>query len=213
VFLSTDAGGVGLNLQCASLIVNMDIPWNPAVLEQRIGRIHRHGQKNTVTVINLVSRGSIEERLLDVLKFKSSLFAGVLDGGEDKIFMGESKFKHFMATVEKVADAPFATHMPVTDVEEQKEHEEKNPTTFVNTPPEVSSDTSASELFSIAESLLDTFAKTFTDKQKTETFFSSLIQKDTSTGKSYIKIPVENSGVVQKATEAFASLLSIFKKQ
>ena len=44
VFLSTDAGSVGLNLQSASLVVNLDIPWNPAVLEQRIGRVHRHGQ-------------------------------------------------------------------------------------------------------------------------------------------------------------------------
>jgi SNF2 family DNA or RNA helicase len=47
-FLSTDAGGVGLNLQHASVVVNMDLPWNPAVLEQRIGRIHRLGQRNPV---------------------------------------------------------------------------------------------------------------------------------------------------------------------
>ncbi|MCK4748296.1 MAG: DEAD/DEAH box helicase, partial [Bacteroidales bacterium] len=71
VFLSTDAGGTGLNLQSASCMVNLDIPWNPAVLEQRIGRIHRMGQKRKVSVINMVSVGTIEHRMTEVLKFKS----------------------------------------------------------------------------------------------------------------------------------------------
>jgi superfamily II DNA or RNA helicase len=77
VFLSTDAGGVGLNLQAASLVINLDLPWNPAVLEQRIGRAHRHGQKRSVQVINLVAQGTIEERMLDTLAVKRSVFAGV----------------------------------------------------------------------------------------------------------------------------------------
>jgi hypothetical protein len=77
VFLSTDAGGVGLNLQAASLVVNLDLPWNPAVLEQRIGRAHRHGQQNIVNVINLIAQGTIEERILDTLAAKRNVFAGV----------------------------------------------------------------------------------------------------------------------------------------
>ena len=81
VFLSTDAGGVGLNLQyAAAAIVNMDLPWNPAVLEQRIGRVHRIGQTRGVQVTNFVAQGTIEEGMLSVLAFKKSLFAGVLDG-------------------------------------------------------------------------------------------------------------------------------------
>jgi superfamily II DNA or RNA helicase len=77
VFLSTDAGGVGLNLQAASLVVNLDLPWNPAVLEQRIGRAHRHGQLNPVHVVNLIAQGTIEERMLDTLAAKRNVFAGV----------------------------------------------------------------------------------------------------------------------------------------
>ncbi|MCK6693845.1 MAG: SNF2-related protein [Thermoanaerobaculia bacterium] len=101
VFLSTDAGGVGLNLQSASLLVNLDIPWNPAVLEQRVGRIHRMGQTENVTVVNMVSAESIEQRMLGVLEFKSSMAQGVLDpDGDDTIFMSESKFKKFMENVE-----------------------------------------------------------------------------------------------------------------
>ena len=53
VFLSTDAGGVGLNLQAASAVINFEPPWNPARLEQRIGRVHRLGQENPVQVIAL----------------------------------------------------------------------------------------------------------------------------------------------------------------
>ena len=77
VFLSTDAGGLGLNLQAASLVINLDLPWNPAVLEQRIGRAHRHGQKRSVQVVNLVAQGTIEERMLDTLAGKRTVFAGV----------------------------------------------------------------------------------------------------------------------------------------
>jgi SNF2 family DNA or RNA helicase len=70
VFLSTDAGGVGLNLQAASMVVNLDLPWNPAVLDQRIARAHRHGQLHTVNVVNLIAEGTIEERMLDTLAAK-----------------------------------------------------------------------------------------------------------------------------------------------
>ena len=110
IFLSTDAGGVGLNLQSASIVVNLDLPWNPAVLEQRIGRVYRHGQSKPVSVINLISRGSIEERMQAVLKFKSSLFSGVFDGGSDEVMMGESTFKRFMHDVEEIAHPPKAVH-------------------------------------------------------------------------------------------------------
>jgi len=82
VFLSTDAGGVGLNLQAASLIINLDLPWNPAVLEQRIARAHRHGQPSSVQVINLVAKDTIEERMLDTLAAKKNVFASVF-GAED----------------------------------------------------------------------------------------------------------------------------------
>ncbi len=77
VFLSTDAGGVGLNLQAASLVVNLDLPWNPAVLDQRVSRAHRHGQPRPVNVVNLIARDTIEERMLDTLAAKRHVFEGV----------------------------------------------------------------------------------------------------------------------------------------
>ncbi|MEZ5040249.1 MAG: DEAD/DEAH box helicase [Saprospiraceae bacterium] len=123
VFLSTDAGGVGLNLQKAALVVNLDLPWNPAVLEQRIGRVYRLGQKRSVQVVNLISEGTIEHRMLFTLKFKSSLAEAVLDASEDSVFMSDRKFKDFMENLEKVTITDTQTEAPAeatTDLDLEK---------------------------------------------------------------------------------------------
>ncbi|MFY9476767.1 MAG: DEAD/DEAH box helicase [Aquabacterium sp.] len=105
LFLSTDAGSTGLNLQhAAAVIVNMDQPWNPAILEQRIGRVHRMGQRRGVQVINLVAEESIEQGMLSLLAFKKSLFAGVLDGGDSSILMEGGRLTRFMRSVDALAD-------------------------------------------------------------------------------------------------------------
>jgi SNF2 family DNA or RNA helicase len=94
VLLSTDAGGVGLNLQrAASAVVNLELPWNPAVLEQRIGRIYRLGQKRPVQVYNLVSEQSIEARIANVVSDKQALFTGLFDGTSNEVKLtGSSRF-------------------------------------------------------------------------------------------------------------------------
>ena len=85
VLLATDAGGVGLNLQRASACcVNVELPWNPAVLEQRIARVHRLGQQEPVQVFNLISRGGIEERVANGLSAKAALFEAVFAGEDDE---------------------------------------------------------------------------------------------------------------------------------
>lgn len=82
VFLSTDAGGVGLNLQAASVLINLDLPWNPAVLEQRIARVHRLGQAETVHALLLVAADSYETHVLGRLGGKRKLFDAAVVGGE-----------------------------------------------------------------------------------------------------------------------------------
>ena len=87
VLLSTDAGGLGLNLQeAASIVVNLEVPWNPAVLEQRIGRVHRIGQVRGVRVLHFVTKGAIEERVLRVVEGKRALFEGLLTDEADTEF-------------------------------------------------------------------------------------------------------------------------------
>ncbi|MCL2223208.1 MAG: DEAD/DEAH box helicase [Oscillospiraceae bacterium] len=82
IFMSTEAGGAGLNLQVADTLINFELPWNPAKKNQRIGRIDRLGQKSTnLTIYNFITRNSIEQQIAAGLLVKQNLFEGVLDSG------------------------------------------------------------------------------------------------------------------------------------
>ena len=78
-FITTNAGSVGLNLQAANTVINVDLPWNPAVLEQRISRVHRMGQKRPVQAFLLVTEETLEEKLLGTLSAKHELALAALD--------------------------------------------------------------------------------------------------------------------------------------
>jgi SNF2 family DNA or RNA helicase len=107
VFLSTDAGGTGLNLQSADTLINLEVPWNPAVLEQRIARVHRLGQHRPVQVFNLVTRDSIEERVLRAVETKRSLFDSVFGQGGDEVLFDALGNQAFVETVRELfTDAP-----------------------------------------------------------------------------------------------------------
>jgi superfamily II DNA or RNA helicase len=121
VFLSTDAGGVGLNLQAASLVVNLDLPWNPAVLEQRIGRAHRHGQKQSVHVINLIAKGTIEERMLDTLAAKRNVFAGVFGAEEGPASIRfEDTGQGLLKQINELLSAPVEVQLDLKPMEVEK---------------------------------------------------------------------------------------------
>jgi SNF2 family DNA or RNA helicase len=92
VLFSTDAGGLGLNLQeAASIVINLEVPWNPAVLEQRIGRVHRIGQRRSVQVLHFVTRSAIEERVRQVVESKKALFEGLLVDEADRVVFDEQR--------------------------------------------------------------------------------------------------------------------------
>jgi superfamily II DNA or RNA helicase len=99
VFLSTDAGGVGLNLQVASHVVNLDLPWNPAVLAQRIARVHRLGQREAVNVVLLISEMSFEERMEGTLEAKRALFAAAVGDDQETVGMERSSMARRIATL------------------------------------------------------------------------------------------------------------------
>jgi SNF2 family DNA or RNA helicase len=102
VFLSTDAGGTGLNLQSADTVINLEVPWNPAVLEQRIARVHRMGQQRPVRVIQFVARATIEERVLRTLEQKRSLFESVFTEDRDEIDFEALNQWPFLDTIREV---------------------------------------------------------------------------------------------------------------
>jgi SNF2 family DNA or RNA helicase len=83
IFMTSNAGSTGLNLQSANTIINVDLPWNPAILEQRIGRAHRMGQTRPVHVYLLVTERTIEENMLSTLAAKKDLALAALDPESD----------------------------------------------------------------------------------------------------------------------------------
>jgi hypothetical protein len=115
VFLSTDAGGVGLNLQAASAVVNFEPPWNPARLEQRIGRVHRLGQSRPVHVIHMLTSDSIEERVWETLRLKKSLFAGVFDSPTGEVSFEKLGRKTVLQAVKEIFASQPARPKPVVD--------------------------------------------------------------------------------------------------
>ena len=74
IMITTEAGGEGRNFQFAHIMVNYDLPWNPMKVEQRIGRLDRHGQTRPVLIYNLYNEGTLEERILNVLEYRIQLF-------------------------------------------------------------------------------------------------------------------------------------------
>jgi len=215
IFFSTDAGGVGLNLQNASVVVNMDQPWNPAVLEQRIGRVHRLGQKQPVRVFHFVAQDTIEQSMLDVLKFKKSVFAGVLDGGENEVFLGGTKLKKFMDAVDqvsqKISTAPPSQEDPFKDgdeiVSDEVGFEEKKPAapTSAGWEQEIWTDFLAKGL-----DFINKLGKTL-ENSGTEMRSHRFIGTDEKTGERYIKLPMPDQDTIKKASELAKPLFDILR--
>lgn len=90
--VSTDVGGEGQNLQFCQLLINYDLPWNPMLIEQRIGRLHRMGQTEPVNVFNLCAQDTVEQRLLEVLDARLHLFELVV--GEMDMVLGNVENEH-----------------------------------------------------------------------------------------------------------------------
>lgn len=109
VFLSTDAGSVGLNLQNTDCLINFELPWNPAKLNQRIGRIHRIGQKSSsVNIINLISKNSIEEKVYAGINLKQELFDAALEGTAVEVDMSRENKNRFVNQIRALFDGEAA---------------------------------------------------------------------------------------------------------
>ena len=232
VFLSTDAGSTGLNLQVASTVINVDLPWNPAVLEQRIARIYRLGQQRNVQVINMVAIGTIEEQMLDKLRFKSAMFEGVLDNGEDTIYVGDnSGFNQMLDNLCDMVDNEVKEPTsPVTQVEEAVESSHDS-ATGDEIPPELrdeetTGDVAETEAAAPATqmpaheeadsndvvrqgvSFFTSLAQTLSSPEATRQLVDSLVETDEQTGQTSLRIPVPNKVTVQNVLGALAKLFS-----
>ena len=123
VFLSTEAGGAGLNLQVADILINFELPWNPAKKNQRIGRIDRLGQQSSnLTIFNLITESSIERRIAMGLLVKQNLFDSVLNesGNTDFVDFSEKGRSQFLQQMQEMADEFSEEIAAETDSEEQE---------------------------------------------------------------------------------------------
>lgn len=221
LFLSTDSGGVGLNLQAATAVINMDLPWNPAILEQRIGRVHRLGQSQPVQVVNFIASDTIEHAMLSVLAFKKSVFAGVLEGGQDEVFLGESELNKFMESVETLTSA-ITPAGPVddepTDDEPAKDLAEDGPTVEVQddmeepvTQPSMPPARAWAGVAAAGLTFLDQLGQALGLPKKpsevlTPDVLSTMINRDKE-GQTFLKVPLPKPDVLGKAFDLIKELL------
>lgn len=128
VFLSSESGGSGLNLQVADTVINFELPWNPAKKNQRIGRINRIGQKKQkLHVFNLLSYQSIEMKIATGLVLKQNLFEGVLNDANltDEVDFSQKGKSQFIQQLEEVIkDDEFTYEDEVNDEDETLTDEE-----------------------------------------------------------------------------------------
>lgn len=109
VLLCSESGGEGRNLQFCNTLINFDLPWNPQLIEQRIGRLHRIGQQREVFIFNLAGRHTVEDRILSILDEKINMFELVV--GETQSILGEMEEEHdfshivFKAWIEETEEA------------------------------------------------------------------------------------------------------------
>lgn len=119
ILVATEAAGEGINLQVCNILFNYDIPWNPNRLEQRMGRIHRYGQRKDCLIFNFVATNTIEGRVLQRLLEKLQEIRDALE--DDAVFnvVGEVLPA---AQVERVLREYYAGHMGEADLEERLLH-------------------------------------------------------------------------------------------
>ena len=223
VFLSTDAGATGLNLQSASFVVNLDLPWNPAVLEQRIGRIFRLGQKRNIQVINLVAIGTIEEQMLSKLKFKTDLFDGVLNGGEDEVFLDTGKLETMVkdlgfgseegTALDTIVDAGEPA-VAVVDETEPVKADEVEPgvvsdgeTYNTDVIADAGDDSEPVDLLAQGVSFIGNLVRTLQNPESSRKLVDSLVREDPATGKTSINIPVSNKDSVLQFITLLGNIL------
>ena len=111
ILVSTEAGGEGQNFQFCSNVINYDLPWNPMRVEQRVGRVHRIGQKNDVHIHNLVISETIEEYILKMIFDKINLFKMTI-GDLDLLFEEEG--------LENIEREAFESYMTATSSKDRK---------------------------------------------------------------------------------------------
>jgi SNF2 family DNA or RNA helicase len=200
VFLSTDAGGTGLNLQAADTVINLEVPWNPAVLEQRVARVHRMGQHRPVQAIHLVTRGTIEERVLKTLELKRSLFDGLFTGTADEVSFEALGQRAFLDTVRDLVDA----EAPPVEPTAPRPSAADARLTLVQT---------GVQFLEALAGMLSGSPGAGVNGQPAEKLLASLIRTDPGTGQPVLQLPLPPPEVLRRGAAALQLILQAMARQ
>jgi SNF2 family DNA or RNA helicase len=216
VFLSTDAGGVGLNLQAASAVVNFEPPWNPARLEQRIGRVHRLGQAHPVHVVHLLTKDTIEERVWETLKLKKSLFAGVFDSPTSEVSFAALGRKSVLQAVKEIFAGQPGRPKPLVDQPASKAVPIQSIAGSVPAaaapaaaPPPTGFEQAAAGLIETGVRFLESLAAVAQSAPLEETI-SNLVSVDPRTERPVLSIPLPNAVDQNRLVKALSAVLKAF---
>lgn len=207
LFITTNAGATGLNLQAANTVINVDLPWNPAVLEQRIARAHRMGQKNPVQVYILVTEDTLEEGMLGTLAAKKEVALASLDINSDlKEVDMSSGAEELKRRMEILLGRPEDAPLDMTELEKQKQLAEK-----MAQKEKVAA--AASQLFASAFNLLDQIlpqqAEGQVRKEKKEAIKTRLqdcVETDEE-GKLALKLKLPDQSTLDDMAEILSKLI------
>ncbi|PYT24179.1 MAG: helicase Snf2 [Acidobacteria bacterium] len=220
VFLSTDAGGVGLNLQAASAVVNFEPPWNPARLEQRIGRVHRLGQSRPVHVVHLLTKDSIEERVWETLKLKKSLFAGVFDSPTGEVSFAALGRKSILQVVKEIfanqpgrpkplIDQPTTKAVPIQSIPGSIPAAASPAAAPAAAAPSTEFEQAAAGLIETGVRFLESLAVVAQNAPVDETL-SNLVSLDPRTNRPVLSIPLPKSVDQNRLVRALSAVLGAF---
>lgn len=191
--------------------------------------------KRNVQIINIVAAGTIEEKMLDQLKFKSAMAAGILDNGEGMVFLGESKFNELMKQVsglttetaspqlsteqdKKEESIKFAPKDGVTETsntnqlvddklkKSEVEFSDKEPVSNGQGRDTSTGNSETEELVQAGASFFGKLLETLSDQSKTEKLVESIVKKDEKTGETYLKIPVKNQELLETGIKMLGQL-------
>jgi len=207
LFITTNAGSTGLNLQAANTVINVDLPWNPAVLEQRIARAHRMGQKNPVQVYTLVTENTIEEGMLSTLAAKKEVALASLDiNSQIKKVDMPSGAEELKQRLEILLGRPEEAPLDITELERQKRQAEQ-------TARKEKVAAAAGELFASAFNLLDQIMPQPSDdgmleqkKEAIKTRLQDCLDTDEQ-GQVELKLKLPNQSALENMATILAKLV------
>lgn len=194
VLFITDGCAAGLKLDNISLIINADLPWDPAAREQVAARVCASASNGSIFIISLIAAGTIEEKMLMAQRTEPEAFAGISDGGEDSITIGDEGLA-------RIAGALSLTIGEAAEAGTVAENDESDAEPGNNAPSD------EEELARAGANFLTALEHTLRSPEATERLLDSIVSTDPETGATRLSLPVPSRDAVASLLRALSNLL------